>query len=65
MADHPKKKTNVSRNDERKNGKRFKSHRRSHRSGRGVRLTELQKALLGGGVMRRIKVPVPGGGNDE
>lgn len=59
MADQPKKKSAAlkGRNDERKNGKAFK--RPGSTRNRTTRLTELQKALMGGGAMRRIARPAP------
>lgn len=70
MADRPSKKNPnaVSKNDARSNGKasktrsdgyfgRDKAFRGSHT--RPTHLSELQKALLGGGAMRRITRPVP------
>lgn len=70
MADQPKKKpaSAKTRNDSRKNGKAFKTapdaYRRPGKSYRGShtkgnRLTELDKALLGGGAMRRIMRRIP------
>lgn len=73
MADQPKKKntTAVTRNPNRRNGKAaksdpgnvyYKSDRNEYRGShvRGVRLSELEKALLGGGAMRRITRRLPG-----
>ena len=59
MADQPKKKrvTDIRRNDERKNGKAFKRTDRSRN--KSTRLTELQKALFGGGAMKRVERPAP------
>ena len=69
MADQPRKKPagQKSRNDSRPNGKAFKSYpsatRREYRGSKTRRtpLTELQKALLGGGAMKRITKRIPGG----
>ena len=60
MADQPSKKNraNVTRNDSRRNGKANK--RPGATRNRRVHLTELQKALMGGGAMRRITRPAPG-----
>lgn len=60
MADQPKKKSRsgVIRNDSRRNGKASK--RPGSTRNRRTHLTELEKALLGGGAMRRITRPVPG-----
>ena len=72
MADQPKKKNpnNLVRNAERRNGKAFKADstskkfigRREYRGShtRRARLTELDKALLGGGAMKRITKRLPG-----
>lgn len=70
MPDQPKKKpaNAVTRNTERKSGKASKSGpdvaRKWGKSYRGshttkAHLTELQKALLGGGAMARITRPAP------
>lgn len=70
MPDQPKKKpaNAVTRNADRKNGKAAKSGRDAARkwgkSYRGshttkARLSELEKALLGGGAMVRITRPAP------
>lgn len=73
MADQPKKKpaSQIVRNSDRRNGKASKQdrnnpkfriakneYRGSHTT--GTSLTELQKALMGGGAMKRIMKRIPG-----
>lgn len=59
MADRPQKKTNVTRNTDRKNGKASKGARRKWDGSGGsphtrrAHLSYLQKTLLGGGAMIR------------
>lgn len=53
----PKPSTGKARNDKRRNGKAFKQ---GHRASRKTPQTELQKALLGGGAMKRIERPAKG-----
>lgn len=59
MADRPSKKSAAlkGRNDNRKNGKAPKKGRVRHQK---TRLSELEKALMGGGAMKRIARPLPG-----
>lgn len=70
MADQPKKKpaANKNSNDDRPNRKAFKQKPEDYR-GKGqyrgsktrpTKLTEVQKALLGGGVLRNIHKPIEG-----
>lgn len=60
MADQPKKKSSIGRNqnDERPNRKAWKKEGATRNS--ATPLTELQKALLGGGALKRITKPIPG-----
>jgi hypothetical protein len=76
VSDQPKKKpiSAKNRNDGRRNGKASKTRPDSKFLGRaeyrgskttGVRLSELQKALLGGGAMVRITKKIPGSHPDR
>jgi hypothetical protein len=72
VADQPKRKNPnaITKNSDRKNGKASKTTKASlpaHRThefhgshNRGVVLTELQKVLLGGGALVRLRKPAPG-----